>query len=246
MRIKRETEVQKIELGRLGKIKVGELKESNGKTFPSSIDYFRFTSGQADRVERMRTLFGDKPTSVRITFHSDSIDDVCSNRFELRNGAGQLMAYGDGEKFKESVKEGWVDRTKAEVSKLKGVWQEILILKFIVLGFPEIGYWEFATKAKETTIPQVVSTFDLVLSKFGRVTMVPFRLTVEKHKSNRANANRSYPVVNLICDLSVEAAEQLEFVDDRVKGLLTMEKLQQVKQIAAPVEDGFTEAVVVE
>lgn len=246
MRIKKTNADRQMTLGVLGKIKTGIKKKNGNKEYPASTDYFVFTSNVPKRVQDLKMLLGDKPTTIPVTFHSDNIDDVCSQFFELRNSAGQLLAKGDGENFKQSIAKGWIDITKDQAYKLpakissndfKAAWVETLVLKVIILGYPELGCWEYRTKAKETSIPQIISSFDTVLENAGRVKMIPFILTVHKHKSNRAEAKRVYPVVNLVFNMSTEMMESINQLGEGVSGLLTAEKINSIKQIEAPKEE---------
>jgi len=232
MRIKKDT-TPKNQLGVLGKVKVGaKAKNANGKEYPTSLDHFRFTSKQVSRVERIKALLGDKPTSIPITFHSNEINEVCSQRYEIRDKGGRLVAYGDGATdFMESTAKGWdacnKERFKALTAVNGNTWKEILILKFVILGYPEIGVWELRTGGKDTSIQQITSTFDLVLEQAGRVTMIPFNLTVQKSKSNRANVNRQYTVINLIPDSGLEKLNKIKELGDGLSGLLTADAIEQ-------------------
>jgi hypothetical protein len=242
MRIVRN-ETKPYSLPVIGKVKTG-MKDANNE-YPISLDYFRFDSQVKKRESQMKSLFGDKPSELPITFHSNSIDEVCSERLELRNSSGQLVAYGDGEVFYRSVEKGFEKEdsriygtekymsglsAKSSTSKYKAEWHEVLILRFIILGCTELGVWEYRTKAKETTIHQITSMFDMCLSNFGRVVMLPFNLTVKKHKSNRANSKNTYPVVNLICDLDIIMAEKVLNHGEAMTGLLTAEKINSFEE----------------
>jgi len=245
MRIQNKPTLPKI--GVIGKVKVGETRTKNGKPYPVALDYFRFTSDQESRVSRMAELLGEKPTRIPLTFPTGENDVVCDHRYELRDGSGQLVIYGDGCQFYESKPDGFLRLPEmnvekglaymeAQAKKTGFAWSERLFLRFLILGCKELGLWEFSSMGKETSIGQIVAAFDTVKEMAGRVTGVPFWLTVQKHKSNRANANRVYPVVNLICDLSPEMTEAVLNAGDSVKGLITPEKLQ----LAAPkMQSGF-------
>lgn len=240
-------------LGVLGKVKVGMLNSNkSGKSYPTSIDYFRFTSGQESRVKRMTDMFGDKPTRIPITFHTDDTDVVCDQRYEIRDGAGKLICHGDGIIFHESHPSGFIEKDmgdkksgEAYMAKLASntgsKWEEVLILRFMVMKYTELGLWEFRTKGKETSIGQIISAFDTVMDQAGRVKGIPFWLTVEKHKSNRAGANRQYPVVNLVCDLSPEMVETVGLIGAGIKGLVTPEKLQSLPPSKTEEEVEFEE-----
>lgn len=255
MRIQRTKSSGGVTLGVLGKVKVGEMtKNGNGNSYPKSLDYFRFTSNESHRIKAMNALLGEKPTSIAITFHSNNPDDVCMERLELRNSSGQLVAYGDGQVFHRSTKDGYVKedaRTFGVEKYMNGLaaknsksnyiakWDEVLILRFIIVGCKELGVWEFRTKGKDTSIPQIVSSFDLINDQIaGRVSMIPFSLTIEKKKSNRAEVTRQYPVVQLICDLNVDKMEALQEYGGEITGLITNEKLSNYKpQLSTGNED---------
>lgn len=267
MRIKKESQAA-YQLGILGKVKVGEIS-ANG--YPTSLDYFRFTSNNESRVARMQERFGEKPTKLPITFHSDDTNIVCVQKYELRDDAGKLVAYGDGQTFFESHKDGFVQKptmdtkqgekymealrnTVAEKAKKpdKIKWNETLTLRFWVMGYDELGLWEFSTKGKDTSIGQIIASFDTVMQQAGRVRGIPFWLEVEKHKSNRANANRQYPVVNLVCDLSPEMVERVGLIGSNIGGfLVTPEKISGAlpmpeKAAAVQVENDIEDAEIVE
>lgn len=247
MRLKKGDETT-VKLGCLGKVKTGEKHPQKG--YPMSLDYFRFDSPIVSREVKLKEMFGDNPKSLNITFYSNDTNEVCSQRLELRDKGGRLIAYGDGELFKVSTSGGWEevrvdsDGNKARIKGLqttysqgeyKAVWKETLILRFLIIGFPEIGYWELRTYGKETAIPQITSVFDFCLEKFGRVQMIPFTLTVGKHKSNRAEVNRNYSVIQLFCNVGVDAIEAVRNWDG--VGLLSGDKLTaSQKAIASPIE----------
>ena len=247
MRIQKE--VQKMTIPRLGMVKVGQIAvNKNGKEYPTSLGHFRFTSPEESRVEKLHQMFGPEPTKIPVTFYSDDPGEVCAQMFELRDVAGKLAVYGDGKNFWESTPTGWEqftdngdrDKCAAMIAKYsnekhKASYRETLYLRFIILGFTEFGYFEFRTMGKDTSIPNIIGVFDRVLEMTGgRVTMVPFDLTVVKHKSERANANRQYPVVSLVCNMDTDHLEMIEGTAGAIKGLITPDKLDAVKQLAAP------------
>lgn len=68
-------------LPEIGKIKTGIKMPGvgNKKEYPKAIDYFRATGNFANQFS---ALFGDKPTSLQVTFISDNLNEVCNERFE--------------------------------------------------------------------------------------------------------------------------------------------------------------------
>src|SRR6478609_8174432 len=83
----------------IGNIRVGEkMKNAQGKEYPVSLDHFKATG---DYAVKFHEAFGEKPTNFGIIFMADSIDDVCNERYELRDEkTGSLVGSGDGVNFK--------------------------------------------------------------------------------------------------------------------------------------------------
>jgi hypothetical protein len=243
MRIKRD-KTKTATFGRLGKIKVGERRlADNGKEYPASTDFFIFSSQVPRRVQKIENLLLGLPENkeagkivvIPCTFASDDDGEVCSQFYELRNKAGQVVAKGDGSTFYESGSEGYILRTPGDAAKYmedlqrktpEGVWRECLVLRVVVLGFDELGTWEFRSYGVETTIPSIVETFDSIKSLAGRVRGIPFRLVVDKQKSNRSGVNRQYPVVNLFCDFSPEGLDNIRLLGANLTGIITAAKLE--------------------
>lgn len=252
MRLKTEKQgPQGALFSRLGKIKIGEKlrkKGANGETivYPSSTDYFVFTSDVGRRIQRVQDLLMKIPENaeagkivvIPCTFASNDESDTCSQFLELRDKNGQIVAKGDGETFYESTSKGYEMFTPEEpaeymasiLDKNKGSnWRECLVLRVVILGFEELGTWEFRTYGAETTIPSIVATYDGIKELAGRVRGIPFRLTVTKQKSNRANTNRQYPVVNLFCDFSPEGLDRIRDLGGQLTGLITPAKLDHIE-----------------
>lgn len=246
-RIKRE--VPHTNLPIIGKIAVGELSD---KGYPRSVDYFIARGAYKEDLEKMfLEKYGTTtPNKFSMFFHSENIDEVCIEQYELRDASGKMVAYGDGITFYVNVKDEktglvrTVEEKPTDVEKFKeklaiknsteksmAKWEEILILRFMIIGFNKIGTWEYRTKGKKTSLPSIVGTFDTVLNMAGRISSIPFELYVHKHVSNTAGNATQYPVVNLICDLSDTSLMALaNHQTDLIKGLLTDERIRQLTE----------------
>jgi hypothetical protein len=204
-RVKKQKESFNIPI--IGKIKIGEKKisEKTGKEYPVSLDYFRAT-GKYERA--FYDIYGDKPNRIQIIFYSDNIADICNEYLELRDHAGNLAGMSDG--YEYYVWDGTTYKSTnkpdeaAKYYKSPNGWQRRLILRFFILGIKIFGAWEFSTKADKSSIDAIVSAFDFVQSRAGTVKRIPFDLTVHKHTSQKPNSKNTYPVVNLIPNLSDE------------------------------------------
>jgi hypothetical protein len=198
-----------LRLPRLGLIKIGEKDPQRG--YPRSLDYFIATGKYA-------YLFNNKfskPQKLYITFFTDNTEISCEHRYELWKGA-KKVAYGDGETFfaydkKEGVYKKVTVQEAPEIKKqiekhFGEEFSEVLHLRFIIPQIEGIlGYWEFSTKAKQSTIPNIIGTYDTIMEQNGFVKGVIFELTVEKVVSRAPDSKSKFPVVSLIPNQTEDA-----------------------------------------
>jgi hypothetical protein len=201
-------------LGKLGSIKVGEkVATPTGGERPTSLDYFRFDTEHVDWHRAFVDKFGEKPTELPIFFYEDGLESL-SHHFELRDNQGKMIAIGNGTKYKIATDKGWEEVEGAAIAekvkplvgryttdRYKPVWREMCRIRFMIKEIPLIGYFEFKTMGKETTIPKIIGPYDLVKQMNGTVVGVPFTLCVKKHTGNTTGQAKSYPIVELICNL---------------------------------------------
>lgn len=207
MRVENEKKpVESIGIARLGFIRTGEMTETNGKKHPKSLDYFKATGDYADRFH---FTFGEQPKQLSIMFLSEIEDISCNEAIEYRTKEGRLFAQGDGKNFKVWSKEknDYVPyNTKERPNLIKeiekatpeGKKSHILRLNFMIIGLNVLGYWTFETGAEKTSIPQILSVYDMVKVKARRVMGIIFELNIKKVKSNKPGVKSQYPVVSLV------------------------------------------------
>ena len=241
-------------LTEIGKIKIGDKKINQaGKEYPVSLDYFRATGEYA---KMFNETFGEKCTSIPITFASDNIDTVCNENYELRDKAGRLVAEGNGKEWrlynpeteKYIQKQAELDEIEAQ-TKLKAKIK--LTLRFLILDIKVMGLWRFETYGVASTIPQVRDTFDFVQQNAGTIVNIPFDLQVKRVKSQKPGVASQYTVVSLVPNLSPEHAEKLyNFLQtgNTFRGLLTSDKINQLQigGVALPQEVEVKHALEVE
>lgn len=191
----------------LGRIKCGEkIKNAQGKEYPVSRPYF-IASGKY--AELFNQAYGEKANQIQIVFMDNDPALVCDERLELRDSAGRLIAFGDGESFsvfneRSSKYEEFSIKLHPEImskleAKWKNSWSSILRLRVLVPKISGIvGYWEIATKGVASSIPEITAVFDNMLMTNGFVKGVIFDLNVEIHKSNKPNSRDQYPVLSIV------------------------------------------------
>ena len=218
-RIINNKEEHRLSIPVVGKIKCGEKNE---RGLPRSLDYFIPSGNYAPLFTQ---AYGEKPTTIQIVFPSDDAELVCREEYILRDGAGKLVASGDGETFKtwsEKAKK-YIIVTTTEQPDIMAMlekhyqqeWKITLTLVFILpLVRGVMGCWQFQTKGSASTIPQVRDAFDAMLEQNGRAAGVIFDLSVKMHVSQKPNEKSRYPVVSLVPNesrenlLKIQAARQ--------------------------------------
>lgn len=230
----------------IGKIKIGEKRKSaSGVEYPSSLDYFKPDGKYA---EVFTAKLGKEVKKLRIAFISDNINDVCNERYESWDN-GQVRGFkfgeGDGVNFRvyDSAQKKYVPATKEDeiVKKLK--WQTILTLRFVALDLPGImGQWQLTTRGVNSSIPNIIKSFDFVKEKAGTVIGLPFDLVIEKSSGKILDGSKitstNFPVVNLIPNFTEESILAVrDFIQSGGNpaeiAVLTMD-MNKTKQLAAP------------
>ena len=205
----------RLSLPRIGKIKIGY---KNDKGYPVSVDYF-IPFGNYSKL--FTCAYGDRPQTIQIVFPEDDPDKVCRERYEYRNDAGQLIAYGDGcifnvwdgkqykefnvekyPKLMESISKKYPNR---KVNNGEDGWNVTLTLNFIIPLVRGIaGVWTFETRGNASTIPAIRDTFDAMLEKRGKCMGILFDLNVQFAKTQKPGDKSKFPVVSLVPNESVE------------------------------------------
>jgi len=244
-RIQRATsKPQSIKINSLGHVRIGEKqKNANGKEYPVALDYFKIDGDSEDYNTAVREVYGDKPTTLHIAFFSDDMSECCNNYLELRDRQGKRVCRGDGQVFYEvrKVDEKFVDvlvtpddpekYMKEIEQKTGGKFMECLKLRFAIMGKQDkpialIGTWELNTKGVSSTIKNIVGQIDTVFEIGGRIRMIPFDLHIKKVTSDKAGAKSSYPVLSLVCNLSVDRMDNIRSLP--ITGMITESKIAAI------------------
>ena len=205
-RIKRQEPKERLRFPKIGNIRCGMKVTKNGRTYPTSTDYFIGT-GKYEKF--FNDAYGDKPSVIQVVFLDDKPNLVCDERLELRDNEGKLVAYGDGlefmvfnpktEKYEPFLLEAHPEMLERIAEKNKGKWKTTLTLKFLVPKISNvIGYWELKTNAEASSIPEITGVFDEVLTNKGFIRGILFDLSVTMHTSNKPGVKSKYPVISLV------------------------------------------------
>jgi len=213
----------------IGKIRIGEKNE---RGLPTSLDYFKATGSYADKYNNEI----GQVDKLQITFPSNNASECCNETLEFRDKkTGNLLASGDGLNWKvwNSEREKYIpiEMNLEKMTADYGKPDYILRIKFIILQLRGVyGIWELETKGKETSIPNILATFDNIVVNAGvHFTKVPFDLIVEKVKSNSPyKFARKYSMIKLVPNLSLENVMLLqEYQSIEFNNLLTENSINQ-------------------
>lgn len=227
---------EEIRIPIIGKIKIGQKTETGGT---QSLDHFR---AAGDYAHYFHEAYGERPTSIIIMFLSDDYSKSCYERYELRKGP-KLYAYGDGKDFRvyNEERDEYVNMSKDDAKdrdilaglhrKLNSKWEVVLDLKFIIPAISGVfGIWSLSTKGEKSSIPAIKGAFAAVHKFAGRVTGIPFDLSVKKVVSNKPESKSKYPVIQLVPNVSQGHLEKVrDYISNRdFIGLLTEEKIDEM------------------
>lgn len=220
-RVHRSKEDDSVRLPRAGILHIGR-KDGN---VPVSTDYF-VPSGKYAPL--FSGEFGAKPQSITIVFPSD--ENVCEERLECRDDQGRLVAHGDGKTFQVWNGKAYEVREKSNELRGMGKWKHIVTLRFLIPRISQVlGYWQLTTGGKESSIPNLIGTFDRVREIAGTVTRIPFDLNVEFATSQKPGSKSRYPVLSLVPNLGQEQLESVRALSGKLSqigGLLTADKIK--------------------
>ena len=252
--VRNTTKENQRTLSQAGSISIGEkVATKSGKERPAAIDYFKCNSSNKAYEDMFYAAYGDKPTTIKIIFMSNDINETCPNVLELRDVQGSYVGSGDGQNFEVVTKPDAYGKVSIEKWTLEMInqhpafgspeifmqkvaakygteWREVLRLRFLILGLNVLGYWQLVTFAKESSIPQITATIDAVMQMAGRITSIPFDLSVKMVKSDKSGAKSKYPVMSLICNLGQESLELVQKMNP-TNLILTAENLQHQKSL---------------
>ena len=246
----------KLALGRLGKIKIGvKGVTQSGKEYPKAIDYFRFDSPDKELEARMNSLH-DKKSELTVIFYSSDPEVSCNEFYELRSGVnGKLVATGNGQQFTFTDDED--NKKTLSVSdfesnekfraffdslakKHKGQFKPTLIMRVVVMGSPDLGYWEIRTQGEKSSIANLVGVYDTALATFGQVDRIPFKLKVSMHTSDGIGQTRKYPTLSLFPTIGYEEAPLIGSMGSEIKGLITKGTLEKANSETPAIGSGST------
>jgi hypothetical protein len=230
MPIKNLSEVRR--LPRIGKIALGQMvanKSGNGE-HPEEINWFRLRpsteSEEENRYlqETFRTLYGEKPTSIKIMFPVADREQIFPQYFKSYGKSTGLKCKGDGE-----TATCWNDDYLKKLKRLSGddegrplveckgddcpyatdkACARMATLQVLLYEMPGSGVWQVTTGSINSII-NINSDLDWIESMAGRIQMIPLSLQrVPQQITHEGHARTHYP---LKIDMGIPLKELLGY-----------------------------------
>ncbi len=207
-----------VRLPRLGKIHLGIRHPEKG--YPMKTDYFVLPKDHSD-YDKMVELYGKEPKELPILIPVEDEEQWASQYYKAYNQTYGLVCKGDGETAmrmadtktgnlpsgKETEKVALIEMTcpgnECKEYQAKKC-HEVMNLRFILPEVPGIGVWQIDTGSKNAIL-NINSSARLIQKAFGRISMIPLKLTLEEIVVNNPETNKKQKVfvMNLRTDVTM-------------------------------------------
>lgn len=222
-----------VRLPRLGKIHLGIRHPEKG--YPMKTDYFVFPKDHAD-YKKLVELFGEKPKELRILIPVEDEEQWASQYYKAYNQTYGLVCKGDGELALRMVAlktgnqpdkdtPGTVTLREQSCpgkdcheykSKKCG---EVMNLRFLLPEVPGLGVWQIDT-GSINSILNINSCAWIIKRAFGRISLIPLKLTFEPMQVNNPDDGKKQTVYVLNLRTSVTMAQLADAAREQAKTFL--------------------------
>ena len=224
-----------VRLPRIGKIHLGTRDSDRG--FPRKSDHFVFPPDHSD-YKKLVELYGETPKSLNILIPVEDEEVWATQYFKSYNQTYGLVCKGDGEMAMRmvSVETGELPKadragtvTMKEIpclgrdcpiyqNKEKGKPQchEVMNLRFILPEVPGLGVWQIDTGSKNSIL-NINSCAKIIKRAFGRISMIPLKLTFEPIEVNQPDTGKKQTVYVLNLRTDVTMAQLADAAREQAK-----------------------------
>lgn len=231
----------KRRLPRIGKVRIGEkaVSEKSGKEYPRAIDHFIFDAEDEQMNKVAEEVCGKDSKVINITFPFDDMDpfdNVFPQYYMCYKGSRGCVCKGDGIKAVEVREDGTLNDEKvcpcAKIDSKE--CRAVASLQFSIHNFPALGVWQLDTGSKNSII-NINSALALTRQVVGRISGVPFRLSIEPQSATVDGKKKNVFVLHLRA-VGVTGNEKKELVAEPVAAQL----VEDTKAQATPAVEEFT------
>lgn len=214
-----------VRLPRIGKIQLGTKHPEKG--YPMKADHFVFPKDHPD-YQKLVDMFGAEAKELRILIPVEEDEIWGSQYYKCYNLTYGLVCKGDGEKAIRMIDTKTQEIPDSKVptgapvcmveipcngnncpvykSKEKGKpsCHEVMNFRFIIPEVPGLGIWQIDTGSKNSIL-NLNSSARLIKRAFGRLSMIPLKLTFEPIQVNNPDTGKKQTVyvLNLRTDVTL-------------------------------------------
>ena len=219
-----------IRLPRLGKIKLGTKDPKRG--FPRKSDHFVLPTDHSD-YKKLVELYGEKPKELPVLIPVEDEETWATQYYKSYTQTYGLVCKGDGETAMRmvSVETGELpDAKKSGAVRLQErpcagkdcpdyqnkKCHEVMNLRFILPEVPGLGVWQIDTGSKNSIL-NINSCAKLIKRAFGRISMIPLKLTFEPIEVNIPDTGKKQTVYVLNLRSTVTFAQLADVAREQAK-----------------------------
>lgn len=222
-----------VRLPRLGKIHLGIKHPQKG--YPMKTDYFVFPKDHSDYAKLVE-LFGEKPKELRILIPVEDEEQWATQYYKAYNQTYGLVCKGDGETALRMADAFTGELPQAKISSMVGLREipcagkdcddykakrchEVMNLKFLIPEVPGLGVWQIDTGSKNSIL-NINSCARIIKRAFGRISLIPLKLTLEPIQSNNPEDGKKQTVYVLNLRTEVTMAQLADQAREQAKMFL--------------------------
>lgn len=245
-----------VRLPRLGKIHLG-IRDQRG--IPQKTKYFVLPKDHSDYAALCK-VFGPEPTELRVYIPVEDEEKWCEQYYKHYDRTHGLVCKGDGAIAMRLIDTGTgaianKDSKQVEMREVPCAGKdcpdykakkcgEAMNLRFVLPEVPGLGVWQIDT-GSINSILNINSCAKLIRKAFGRIAMIPLKLTLEPIEVNNPETKKKQTVYVLNLRTSVTLAQLADVAREQAKQLMIGPaelEAEYEAQIDRDVEDLFGEA----
>lgn len=221
-----------VRLPRLGKIHLGIKHPEKG--YPMKTDYFVFPKDHSDYAKIVK-LYGEQPKELPILIPVEDEEMWRTQYYKAYDQTHGLICKGDGEAAMRmiDVKTGDLPGKTTGTITMKEMTcagkncpdyqnkkcHQVMNLRFILPEVPGLGVWQIDT-GSINSILNINSCAKLIKNAFGRISLIPLKLTLEPVQVNNPQDGKRQTVFVLNLRTSVTLAQLADAAREQAKTFL--------------------------
>lgn len=221
-----------VRLPRLGKIHLGIRDPERG--YPTKTEYFVLPKDHPDYAAIVK-IFGDKPKELHVVIPVEDEEVWATQYYKAYTRTHGLVCKGDGDNAirmvdvntktfpdKDTATMAMLDMTCAgkECSEYKAKkCQETMNLRFMLPEIPGLGVWQIDT-GSINSILNINSCAKMIKNAYGRISMIPLKLTLEPTQVNNPEDGKKQMVYTMHLRTNVTMLQLAEAARTQAKGLM--------------------------